>query len=136
MNHQIKSEKSLDLCVSLRESGNKLFSLKDYSSCIEVYTKSILSCPNENVKELGLAFANRSAALFELHLYEDCIEDIDTAISKHYPSHLLPKILLRKVKALKKLGLTEGYNKTLTEIEAAIKVMEISDKGIFTISIS
>ena len=82
---------------------------------IETYTQSILSCPEENEVEQSLALANRSAALFQLELYEDCLEDIKMAISKKYPSHLLPKILVRKIKSLKKLGIVEDLPTTLEE---------------------
>lgn len=134
MSHQVKREKCLEVSVSLRETGNKQFSLKDYSTCIETYTDSILCCPCENTTELSLAFANRSAALFELHLYEDCLEDINMAISKNYPSNLLPKILMRKAKVFKKLGLTEDFTNTMADLELAIHKLEISEKGMLTIT--
>ena len=97
-------------------SWKQAVSLKDYSTCIETYTQSILSCPEKNEVEQSLALANRSAALFQLELYEDCLKDIKMAISKKYPSHLLPKILVRKIKSLKKLGIVEDLPTTLEEL--------------------
>lgn len=128
MNHQIKREKTLEASKSFRENGNSQFSLKDYAGCVETYTQSILSCPDENEVELSLAYANRSAALYELSLYEDCIKDIVIAVSKNYPSHLLPKILLRKVKCFRSLNLMEDSQSALKELEEAMKNMQVSDR--------
>jgi hypothetical protein len=130
MNHQVKRERSDEATKFFREVGNRQFSLKDYSTCIETYTQSILSCPEENDVEQSLALANRSAALFQLELYEDCLKDIKMAISKKYPSHLLPKILVRKIKTLKKLGIVEDLPTTLEELESAMKHMQMTEKGI------
>ncbi|KAK4011584.1 hypothetical protein OUZ56_020702 [Daphnia magna] len=104
MNHQVKRQRSLEAAKCFRETGNRQFSLKDYTACIEMYSQSILSCPVENEVELSLALANHSAALFQLDLFEDCLQDIRVALTKNYPSHLLPKILTRKIKSLQKLG--------------------------------
>jgi tetratricopeptide (TPR) repeat protein len=105
MNHQIKREQSDEATKYFREVGNRQFSLKDYSSCIETYTQSILSCPEESEVEKSLALANCSAALFQLELYEDCLEDIKLAIKTNYPSHLLPKLSFnQKNKIAKKIG--------------------------------
>jgi hypothetical protein len=130
MNHKIKGERSDEATKFFREVGNRQFSLKDYCACIETYTQSILSCPEENEVEQSLAFANRSAALFQLELFEDCLKDIKTAIAKNYPSHLLPKILIRKIKSLKKLGIEEDLPATLEELESAMNHMQMSEKGI------
>ncbi len=129
MNHQIKRERTLEATKSFREAGNRQFSLKDYAACVETYTQSILSCPVENDVELSLALANRSAALFQLELFEDCLKDIKMAISKNYPSHLLPKLVIRKIKSLKKLGLVEDFQTALKELEGAMINMQVSEKG-------
>ncbi|XP_046648250.1 SET and MYND domain-containing protein 4-like [Daphnia pulicaria] len=129
MNHQIKREQSDEATKYFREVGNRQFSLKDYSSCIETYTQSILSCPEESEVEKSLALANRSAALFQLELYEDCLEDIKLAIKKNYPSHLLPKVLIRKMKSLKKLGKEEDLQTTIEELESVMKHLQMTEKG-------
>ena len=129
MNHQIKRERTLEATKSFREAGNRQFSLKDYAVSVETYTQSILSCPLDNDVELSLALANRSAALFHLDLFEDCLKDIKMAIAKNYPSHLLPKIMIRKVKSLKKLGLVEDFQTALEELEGAMGHMQVSEKG-------
>ncbi len=66
----------------------------------------------ETVKEDKLKYeftmsyvvANRSASLFFLKLYEDCIEDIDLAFSLGYPDDLAYKLHERKAKCLVQMG--------------------------------
>lgn len=128
MNHQIRREKTLEATKHLREAGNRQFSLKDYAACVETYTQSILSCPNETETELSLAHANRSAALFQLELYEDCIKDISVSISKKYPSHLLPKVLLRKAKCFRKLNMLQESYLALKDLEESMKNLQLSEK--------
>jgi hypothetical protein len=44
----------------------------------------------------------RSAALFQMNLFEDCIEDIDRAVDTGYPKkQQLYGLFLRKAKCLK-----------------------------------
>ncbi|XP_059351666.1 SET and MYND domain-containing protein 4-like isoform X2 [Daphnia carinata] len=129
MNHQVKHQRSLEAAICFRETGNRQFSLKDYATCIELYSQSILSCPVENEVECSLAHANRSAALFQLNLFEDCLHDIGMALMKNYPNHLLPKILTRKIKCLRKLGLMEDCQTTLEELEAALMHLQVSEKN-------
>ncbi|KAK7082331.1 hypothetical protein SK128_026725 [Halocaridina rubra] len=51
-----------------------------------------------NGKALSLGFANRSAVLFELHLYEKCMRDIDLAVQYGYPTEHRQKLDERKRK--------------------------------------
>lgn len=53
--------------------------------------------------ELSLAFANRSATLFQLNLFEDCLLDVEHAIEFGYPSNQLHTLMLRKALCLKAL---------------------------------
>jgi SET and MYND domain-containing protein 4 len=47
----------------------------------------------------------RSAALFQMKLYEDCIKDVDRALALGYPkSQEIYSLHLRKAKCLKFLG--------------------------------
>lgn len=45
----------------------------------------------------------RSAILFRLQKYEDCIETIDNSLNLGYPDLMKPKIFLRKIECLKAL---------------------------------
>lgn len=127
MDKYLKLEKSVVTAQHLREAGNAQFAQKNYISCIKNYTNSILNCPSGNTNEISLAYANRSAALFQLELYADCISDIDSAISHHYPVHLLPKILIRKIKSLKNLGKMEDCATVSLELDSAMKNLQLTE---------
>lgn len=47
-----------------------------------------------------MAYANRSAALYRLGKFEDCIADIERALNLPYPKNLRPKIIARKALAV------------------------------------
>lgn len=51
-------------------------------------------------KSSALAYANRSAALYHLKKFQDCIADIDRALNLPYPNDLKPKIIARKESAV------------------------------------
>lgn len=55
-----------------REQGNSLFKAKEDGEAMRMYTKSIAYAP-KGAECLGLAFANRSAVLFEKKLYKECL---------------------------------------------------------------
>ena len=125
-----KDEKDLSMSKFHRQEGNHFFSLKDYISCIKIYTLSINTCPPECSEEISLAYANRSAALFHIELYEDCIADIEMALKTSYPLKLYPKVLLRKAKCLQKLGEKECFQSTVEHLESAMKVLQIGEQSI------
>ena len=93
------------------------------------YSEAILACPDENDVECSLSLANRSAALFQMQLFNDCISDIDAAVKRNYPTQLMSKVLLRKAKCLQKLG--QDYNKVLLNLESTMENLTIADKSIF-----
>ncbi|XP_053983664.1 SET and MYND domain-containing protein 4-like [Hylaeus volcanicus] len=91
----------------LRTLGNNIFVSKSltntsYEQALELYTKSIAYAPYPS-EQLTLAYANRSAALFKLKKYEECIRDIDRALALNYPDYLKAKIYIRKIECLEAL---------------------------------
>mgnify|MGYP005984036455 FL=1 len=64
--------KSDEEAVKFRERGNEMFKIKKLKEAWEFYTRSICYAEEESVN-LGLAFANRSAVLFELNLHSQCL---------------------------------------------------------------
>jgi tetratricopeptide (TPR) repeat protein len=56
---------------------------------------------------------NRSAALYNMRRYEDCLVDIENAIANDYDSKKIYKILLRKTRCMQLLG--KNYVKELQE---------------------
>ncbi|XP_057322013.1 SET and MYND domain-containing protein 4-like [Microplitis mediator] len=74
----------------------------DFDTIIELYTKSIAYAPG--ARELSLAYANRSAALFKAHLYEDCLEDCERALKLDYPDKWKAKLYARKARCLSSIA--------------------------------
>lgn len=91
----------------LRDDGNKSFMDRQYKSAVQEYTESVIYAADSSV-QLALAYANRSAALFKLKKYEDCIKDIDRALNSGYPDKLKTKLLKRKGLCLTRLGSPEA----------------------------
>ena len=120
---------SISASKNYREKGNQLFSIKDYIGSVHTYTLSIATCPAENKEELSIAHANRSAALFHLELYEDCISDIEVALKLGYPDKLHFKIILRKAKCFQKLGKDDFVKTTIAELEDNIDNLKIFEKS-------
>lgn len=92
----------------LREQGNKVFikGALNNMTCIEalkLYTKSIAFAPYPS-EQLALAYANRSAVLFQLGLHSECVQDIDRALALNYPDNLRAKLYVRKTECLMILG--------------------------------
>lgn len=67
------NSKSDRLSQEFRESGNRLFKAKKDGEALEMYTKGA-AYAEKGSESLGLAFANRSAVLFEFGLYRECLE--------------------------------------------------------------
>lgn len=66
---------------------------------------------------MSQAFANRSAALFQLNAFAQSIEDVDNAIKFGYPPDQLPTIVLRKALSLKALGREQEATEILDSIQ-------------------
>ncbi|XP_076655257.1 protein-lysine N-methyltransferase SMYD4 [Halictus rubicundus] len=99
--------KSVKESEEFRAQGNKVFVSKPLTStsCVDalkLYTQSIAHAPCSS-EQLALAYANRSAVLFKLHKYEECIKDIDRALALPYPDNLRHKVNTRKTECLKAL---------------------------------
>lgn len=82
-----------------RELGNEKFKTGDDRTSLELYSKSVCAAPFKS-EEFPLALANRSAALFRLQLFKECLQDVDLALKNGYPKNLRHKLLLRKGKLL------------------------------------
>ncbi|XP_077336697.1 protein-lysine N-methyltransferase SMYD4 [Lithobates pipiens] len=85
-----------------KEEGNKRFGRKQYTAAAVLYSKAI-SHGSPGTEEIAVCFANRSAVLFYLCHYAECLEDIDRAQEHGYPERLKSKILQRQAECLRKL---------------------------------
>jgi len=114
----------------LREQGNKVFvkGALNNITCIEalkLYTKSIAFAPYPS-KQLALAYANRSAVLFQLGLHSECIQDIDRALALDYPDDLRAKLYVRKTECLMILG-NRSIEDILKETQYWLDKMSLND---------
>ncbi|KAF7995909.1 hypothetical protein HCN44_007016 [Aphidius gifuensis] len=98
--------KTVNQSIIWREIGNNEYTTaenKDFlRKSIVAYTKSIAHAPGGS-QELSLAYANRSAALFKARLYEDCLLDIERALTSGYPDNLKTKLYVRQALCFKAL---------------------------------
>src|SRR5687767_6496274 len=81
--HQKDSTKAAEF----RKKGNDLFARGVYEDACEWYTQGCLHAPLDDPKcdEFALCIANRSACYFHLKKYQECITDVDLAITYRYP---------------------------------------------------
>ncbi|XP_044004251.1 SET and MYND domain-containing protein 4-like [Aphidius gifuensis] len=102
-----QGSKSVVDSIHWRTTGNDEYTAtlknKDYlCKSIEAYTKSIAYAPVGST-ELSLAYANRSAVLCKARLYEDCLVDIERALTSGYPDNLKTKLFVRQAWCFKAL---------------------------------
>ncbi|KAK7925748.1 hypothetical protein WMY93_008058 [Mugilogobius chulae] len=98
-----KCSKSEDQASKSREWGNSSFKLRDYTSAALHYSQGICLAPPSS-QQLSLCYANRSAALCHLQLYQESLFDIDMALKSGYPSHLSHKLQDRRSLCLRHLS--------------------------------
>ena len=122
--------KSPKVAASLRTEGNQYFKTKNYMKALHKYTESLSYAPLlENDGEVkdssaSLAFANRSAVLFQLEKHQLCLDDISHAFSMSYPPALAYKLHDRKGLCLMALGQS---NEAALSFHAAVDALALSD---------
>lgn len=92
-------KKCSETSTKFRKEGNLLYlsvhGEDTHMQVLSLYSKSIAFAP-ENSEVLALAFGNRSALLLHMQKYEECIIDIDKAVSISKSDELKTKLLARK----------------------------------------
>ncbi|XP_022915488.1 SET and MYND domain-containing protein 4-like [Onthophagus taurus] len=115
--------KSLQEAANFKTNANLFYKNKNLLEAIHQYNRGVVTCPidtDESRKLLAVLVANRSAVLFELSLYKQCIVDVDWVLQTGwYPEDLQYKILLRKGKCCSEIKV---YKKAVDSIKEAIKV--------------
>ncbi|XP_059206990.1 SET and MYND domain-containing protein 4 isoform X2 [Centropristis striata] len=96
-------QKDAEQAAKCRERGNCSFKSRDYTAAALHYSQGLCLSPLSS-KQLSLCYANRSAALCHLQLYQDSLDDIDRALKNNYPSHLSHKLEDRRTQCLKHLS--------------------------------
>ena len=122
--------KNAKLAVDLKNEANRIFVLsKDNMNqifqALDMYSKCIALAPNGS-QEKSLAYANRSALLYKIHKYEECIEDINRALELEYPEHLIGKLLFRKIDSFTELNQMNKINSTVEEVKQWLQNVSLS----------
>ncbi|XP_032670457.1 SET and MYND domain-containing protein 4 isoform X2 [Odontomachus brunneus] len=101
--HVVNLSKNAEESERIREDGNSVFvtstSNLNLRIALNIYTQSISLAPYPS-RQLALAYANRSAVLYELALYSECIQDINRALDFNYPDDRKGKLYMRKTQCL------------------------------------
>ncbi|KAJ7997407.1 hypothetical protein DPEC_G00228660 [Dallia pectoralis] len=85
-----------------KEKGNASFKARDYTAASLLYSQGVCHASMSS-EQLSLCYANRSAALFHLQLYKECLDNIDMALKHGYPGHLQHKLQSRRTQCLNHL---------------------------------
>ncbi|KAM4544778.1 SET and MYND domain-containing protein 4 [Odontesthes bonariensis] len=104
------SVKDTEQAAKCRQMGNSSFKARDYMAATLHYSQGTCFAPQSS-EQLSLCFANRSAALYHLQNYQECLDDIDRALKNGYPSHLSHKLQDRRTLCLKHLFVQEKARK-------------------------
>lgn len=89
----LQKSKSNEQSIAFRKEGNENFSLKsrNYFRALELYNKSICYSLSDS-ENISIGYANRSAVLFELKNYQQCLENISMARKANFPQRLMHKL--------------------------------------------
>ena len=102
----VSHEKSDEEAQAMRQQGNQLFKEKQYADALEAYSAAIAKAETKNsasgststdqqpTSELATCISNRSAVLFTLRNFDQCMQDIQLAIDCGYQP--VDKLLTRK----------------------------------------
>lgn len=114
----------------LRSKGNELFNSKRYNLSLIEYSKSVISS-KPGTECHALALANRSAALFKIKEYVDCINDVRRSIESNYPAAKVYKLYLRAGRAHRVLGngdlAKENYVRCLQHLDRSVVSEEVKN---------
>jgi len=120
--------KSGGMASKLRDEGNFKFRCHEYEGGLKLYTESVICAP-EFGPELSLAYGNRSACLYHLGHYKDCLQDIELAFRFRFPKNLAYKLHQRRGQCQTKLGRFKEAQMSFCEAVAALEfVPKLSPK--------
>ncbi|QQP38357.1 SET and MYND domaincontaining protein 4like [Caligus rogercresseyi] len=118
--------KSGSVASKLRDEGNIKFSRKENAAvCLRLYSESVITA-GEFGPELSLAYANRSATLYQLGHYEAASQDITLALKHQYPLNLRYKLHQRHGTCLARMGRSQdaiqAFDRALKSLKDAQKL--------------
>ncbi|XP_054610317.1 SET and MYND domain-containing protein 4 [Dunckerocampus dactyliophorus] len=100
--------KDSEAAARCRERGNTSFKSRKYTDATLHYSQGVCFAPRSS-EQLSLCYANRSAALYHLHHYQEALDDIEEAKRNSYPSHLLEKLEKRRAQCLTHLSSSDTH---------------------------
>ncbi|XP_061659341.1 SET and MYND domain-containing protein 4 isoform X3 [Syngnathoides biaculeatus] len=104
--HHHHTRKDAEAAAACRERGNASFKSRKYTEAALHYSQGVCLAPQSSV-ELSLCYANRSAALYHLHRYQEALDDAAEAERNNYPSALAHKLEKRRTQCLARLSSSE-----------------------------
>jgi len=113
----VVESKTAVYAIGLRNLGNEKFRKALYDEALILYTKSAAHAIDGS-EELALAYANRSAVLFRMCKYMQCLLDINRALEGKYPETLKHKLHARKKQCLIEIRQTSENTNNLTSLIA------------------
>ncbi|KAJ3299077.1 SET and MYND domain-containing protein 4 [Rhizoclosmatium sp. JEL0117] len=116
-----------------RNAGNVLFKRRDWREAAQKYSSAIrcatLAAEHPEQSQLrALAFANRSAALFELGMFRESLVDVHFAMDNGYPDDLMPKLLRRRASCLLAIW-KDASRSSLVQLESCSALVDLDDRN-------
>lgn len=113
---------------SIRLQGNDFFKSKHFERAIIMYTASILRS-QPGTESWSFALANRSAALYRIKDYANCLKDIDRTLNSSYPVALAYKLYERAGRAECFLGRCDVAKRHYAECSRHVDLASISEEA-------
>ena len=120
-----------------RNEGNRLYREKKLEQALLAYNYSILAAPHPGLdgeivgsqhEGLSLAFANRSAVLYEMAQYNYALADAERALAYGYPSSKRHRLHERRAKCLQAMGKVKEANAVLEETLTALATLALDEE--------
>ncbi|KAK2147238.1 hypothetical protein LSH36_562g00036 [Paralvinella palmiformis] len=127
------SGKSSTEAAKFRQKGNKYFQNKSYLSALDAYSKSVIQAPvlkegGQGDNELALSYGNRSATLYHLCRYRDCLDDIELAFQSGYPKDSCYKLFDRRGKCYLAMGKGNSARESFTKALECIQSLPMDER--------
>lgn len=136
------SRKGASEAEKFRNEGNRLYREKKLDQALLAYNYSILAAPHPGLEgeakepqheDLPLAFANRSAVLYEMTRYKEALADAERALSLGYPPSKRHRLHERRAKCLQAMGKMEEAKAVLEDTLNALATMSLDNKEATTV---
>nr|XP_045606325.1 SET and MYND domain-containing protein 4-like [Procambarus clarkii]XP_045606332.1 SET and MYND domain-containing protein 4-like [Procambarus clarkii]XP_045606341.1 SET and MYND domain-containing protein 4-like [Procambarus clarkii] len=131
-----------------RNEGNRLYRERKLEQALLAYNYSILAAPHLATRDsaladstpeqesLALAYANRSAVLYEMGQYESALADIQRSLTCGYPPPRRHRLHERQAKCLHILGRGQEAKTILAETMSMLSSLSLNEKEAATVKSS